>query len=136
MAAPSTLCIRSIDSYTTKSLNPYEKAKVELYLADKYPDYYKMIKEMPCFEQELNKMYNLIHRTLDEIFFNDDISLAALDLWFELSDSDDKINTLTSEPISRNKLETLLAQEYPEYSKNLEQGISNRPIVERIFYRN
>ena len=114
LAAPSTLCMGSIDSYSTKSLNPYEKGKLELYLANNYPEYYKMIREIPCFDQELNKIYQIV----DKIIFNDDISLEALDFWLRLSDSE--INNLISDAIKRSnfiidELKSLLGQEYPEY---------------------
>ena len=124
LAAPSTLCIGgSIDSYSIKSLNPYEKGKLELYLADKYPEYYKIIRKLPCFDQKLNNIYQILDKV---IFKNDDISLDALDLWLGLFDSDDRINKLISDTIKTNnflmyKLKNLLSQEYPEYSENYEE---------------
>ena len=75
VAAPPILCSDS----NSRPLGPSEKAKLETFLAnsEKYSDYYDEIRKMPCFDQELQKLYYLIDPSWDELLI-EETTLPAL----------------------------------------------------------
>ena len=58
LPATTPLCTDS----NTRPLDSFEKAELEKYLANskKYASFYNTIKEEPCFEEQLQKLFYLI----------------------------------------------------------------------------
>ena len=61
LAAPTSLCA------SESTLDPTTKDQLEVLLAYKYPDYYEKMKELPCFDEELEKAKYLVDPLWNEI---------------------------------------------------------------------
>ena len=113
LAAPNSLCTESSKTDSDQNetpLDPIVKDQLKVLLAYKYPDYYKKIKQLPCFEEELKKSKYLVDPLWNEI--SEEIPKSQCD---NLSDT--AKNNI--DPIVKDQLLILISQEMPMFYEKI-----------------
>ena len=112
MAAPNKICkgmSESSDEFNDKPMDLILKDQLEILVLHKYPDYYKKIKDLPCFNQELKKLEYLVDPEWNQILNHEESEIV------ETTPSPCQVTKI--DPIIKYQLENLLNSKYPDYYK-------------------
>ena len=130
MAAPNKICngmSESSDEFNDKPMDPILKDQIEILVLHKYPDYYKKIKDLPCFNQELKKLEYLVDPLWNQILNHEESEIEETTL-SPLCDATE------IDPIIRYQLENLLDREYPDYYKTIKRQPCPNESLKKLEY--
>ena len=130
MAAPNKICngmSESSDEFNDKPMDPILKDQIEILVLHKYPDYYKKIKDLPCFNQELKKLEYLVDPLWNQILNHEESEIEETTL-SPLCDATE------IDPIIRYQLENLLDRKYPDYYKTIKRQPCPNESLKKLEY--
>lgn len=130
MAAPNKICngmSESSNGVDDESLDPLLKNQIEILVLQKYPEYYKKIKDLPCFNQELKKLEYLVDPLWNQILNHEESELEETTL-------SPLCDVTEIDPIIRYQLENLLDREYPDYYKTIKQQPCPNESLKKLEY--
>ena len=125
MAAPNKICNGMSES--DELLDPVLKDQIEILVLHKYPDYYKKIKDLPCFNQELKKLEYLVDPLWNQILNHEETEIEETTIG-PLCD------VTEIDPIIKYQLENLLAREYPDYYKTIKMEPCPNESLKKLEY--
>ena len=130
MAAPNKICngmSESSDEFNDEPLDPILKDQIEILVLDKYPDYYKKIKDLPCFNQELKKLEYLADPLWNQIINHEESEI-------EETTFSPLCDVTEIDPIIRYQLENLLDRKYPDYYKTIKSQPCPNESLKKLEY--
>ena len=130
MAAPNKICngmSESSDEFNDEPLDPILKDQIEIMVLQKYPDYYKKIKALPCFNQELKKLEYLVDPLWSQIINHEESEIEETTL-------SPLCDVTEIDPIIRYQLENLLDSKYPDYYKKLKMEPCPNDSLKKLEY--
>ena len=130
MAAPNKICngmSESSDEFNDEPLDPILKDQIEIMVLQKYPDYYKKIKALPCFNQELKKLEYLVDPLWNQIINHDESEIEETTL-------NPLCDVTEIDPLIRYQLENLLDHKYPDYYKTLKRQPCPNESLKKLEY--
>ena len=125
MAAPNKIC--NGDEFNDEPLDPILKDQIEILVLHKYPDYYKKIKDLPCFNQELKKLEYLVDPLWNQILNHEESEIEETTL-------SPLCDVTEIDPIIRYQLENLLDREYPDYYKTIKRQPCPNESLKKLEY--